>query len=82
MLSILYPNNNCESAFDLAIRKNLIKVVDVYIKMLIQLDKVKHYRFSKHIRQYFFEIFEMNIASFNQYLETCTFTHLDMNEIY
>jgi hypothetical protein len=73
LLSILYPGKDCENAFDIAIKKNLIKVIDGYIKILIQLDEVKHYRFSKQIRKYFKVILEMNIASFMEYLNLCTF---------
>jgi hypothetical protein len=82
LLNILYPNKSCQSSFDLAMIKNSIKIVDIYLTILIQLDEVKHYRFSKYIKHHFTTIFEMDIASFNQYIDTCTFQHLNMHEKY
>lgn len=82
LLNILYPNKNCDSSFDLAIAKNSIKIVDLYMQILIQLDAVKHYRFSKYIRHHFDTMFEMDIVSFYQYLDTCTFQHLNMHRTY
>ena len=73
LLNILYPDRNCENCFDQAIKKNSIKMIDLYLKILIKLDAVKNYRFSKYIRQHFNTIFDMDIASFYQYLGTCTF---------
>ncbi len=48
-------------------------MTEIYLNMLIELDFVKHYRFSKFIRKHFDVIIEMEIHAFYKYLEMGTF---------
>jgi hypothetical protein len=73
LLNILYPNKKGRSAFDNCMKKKIPKNIEIFLKMLIELDEVKHYRFSKFIRKHFDVLFSLDIPVFLKYLDMCTF---------
>jgi hypothetical protein len=79
LLNILYPNAKGKSAFDIAIKNKSPKIVEIYLNILINLEHVQSYRFSKFLRKHFFKIAAMNIENFPRYLDTCTYKLLDMD---
>ena len=80
LLNILYPNKKGKSAFDNCLKRKSPKLTEVYLKMLIELDFIKHYRFSKFIRKHFDVLFDMEVDVFFKYLEMCTFRLQDMQK--
>jgi hypothetical protein len=78
LLNILYPNYKGKSAFDMCMKRKSPKIAEIYLNMLIELDFIKHYRFSKFIRRHYDALFEMEIRTFFTYLNLVTFRQLDM----
>ena len=64
LLNILYPNKKGKSAFDNCLKRKSPKLTEVYLKMLIELDFIKHYRFSKFIRKHFDVLFDITASAY------------------
>jgi len=75
---LVYPNHKQESPFDIAIKNNSPKCVDLMLQMLIE---VPEYRVSHFIKSHFSTLFTMKLGSFEGFLESCLFTNLPMINI-
>jgi len=75
---LVYPNHKQESPFDIAIKNNSPKCVDLMLQMLIE---VPEFRVSHFIKSHFSTLFPMGLASFDSFLDSCLFTNLPMTSI-
>lgn len=56
--------------------QNSPKCIELMLEMMI---KLPHLRMSPFIRQYFDELFSLNLSSFKKYLDICFFKHESLN---
>ena len=75
---LIYPNNKQESPFDLVIENNSPKCINIMLEMLIS---VPEYRVSSFMRKHFPTIFPMNLPIFEEFLDSCLFNNIPMNNI-
>lgn len=68
--SVVYPNNQGLTPFDIAIKEKSSKSIEIMLDML---QKRPQYNFSKYVQKHFHKLFEMNSVSFERFFEGCTF---------
>lgn len=77
-LHLLYPNNEDQSAFDLAMEKKSPKSIEVMLKMLCKLEDLS---LSKYLLHHFAQLFTMELTSFHSFLDSCVFQLPKMRQI-
>lgn len=77
LFSAIYPDNTGVSPFDIAIKNQSPKNIELMLEMLISLEE---YSLSKFIKKHIPKLFSMQLKVFEKYLESCFFKHKSMQD--
>jgi hypothetical protein len=73
----VYPNQEGQTPFDIAVKSQSPKSVELMLSMFIELSE---FRLSKFVRKHFSELLGMGLTVYEKYLGSCMFKHASMKQ--